>query len=116
MLYNLSNQEYIEDIINDLYKKFGTTISQYYLIKAIIYKLRYIDKKCFVSEEDLILEFIILQMQLEDKDEMQKLFKELEEILEKDEDDLYANAFLEFLEFSKMDKEIQKIKNFHTKH
>ncbi len=94
MGFNITNENYIESVIEILFKRYGKMESDFYLLKYIVLGFRYDLLKAFATEEEIIKEFFAVKNL---KTETFNMFLNLvTDKLKEDGSDIPSNAFLEY--------------------
>lgn len=94
MGFNITNEDYIESVIEMLFKRYGKTESDFYLLRYIILGFRYDLLKVFATEEEIIKEFFAVKNL---KIETFNMFLNLvTDKLKENGSDIPSNAFLEY--------------------
>lgn len=94
MGFNITNENYIENVIDMLFKRYGKVESDFYLLRYIVLGFRYELLKAFATEEEIIKEFFVIKNL---KAETFNMFLNLvTDKLKEDGSDIPSNAFLEY--------------------
>ncbi len=114
MIYDLSTAETIANAIKDLFDKYGRRTSHLYLFKMICLEFKLDMQKNSVPEEEM-KERITYYVQRFANDEVLKVTFEMMDRLKKNENDVVAISFCEFMKAAQTDKKIEDISRYNTK-
>lgn len=114
MEYYLRTPDEIAFSIKTIFEKYGRRTSHIYLFKMICLEFKLDMKKEIVAEEEMI-DRIRYYVQRFANDEVLKVTFEMMDRLKKNENDIVAISFCEFMKAAQTDKKIGDMTKYNTK-
>ena len=116
MEYNLTTEKDIEEATDKAFALYGNTYSHVYLIKSILYELRYDEGKTKTTDAEIKEKMLELKLNFSNVDYEREMYENLLKKMEQDPENKSINSFCEFLEMCEIDSKIDRIKKYHMKH
>ena len=116
MEYNLKKKKDIEETTFKVFKLWGCSYSHIFLIKSILYGIRYDEGKLKTTDAEIKEKMLEIKLNFSNIDYEREMYEQILEKMNSDPNNKAVDSFCQFLEMCEIDNKIERIKKYHIKH